>query len=260
MRAQDRIKATLDSVNAQNATRDLTDRVWATDTSLFEGLFFVSELVDQLTERVARLEQQKGPTAQSVDVGARLNDIPSEIDQLTGRVARLEQLQGSTARSADVEAKQNDTRKEIDDSRKEIDDIRSDVHRLTQELARVDAREWDTQLMEVRAPLKELQSMFWTVGEADDLVGLEQWAHEILPVADEMTKWVDVHPCPDASRAAMVSQMEKDTALWGDVAKTILDRSVPSGDRIARVSESLTEVLARQVARLGTQLDHIAPS
>lgn len=256
MRAQDRIQATLDSVNAQNATRDLTDRVWATDTSLFEGLFFVSELLDQLTEQVARLEKLQGPAAQSVDGGARLSDVPQEIDWLTGRVARLEQLQGSAAQSADVEAKQHDTRKEIDDSRKEIDDIRSDVHRLTQELARLDAREWDTQLMEVRAPLKELQSMFWsmfwTVGETDDLVGLEQWAHEILPVADEMTKWVDAHPCPDASRAAMVSQMEKDTALWGDVAKTILDRSIPSGDRIAHVSESLTEVLARRVARLGS--------
>lgn len=262
MKAQDQINAILDGVNAQNASKDLTDRVLLTDTGLFEGLFFVGQLTDELTERVARLEELQGSTARTVDVAANVSDTRPGMDELLARVARLEALQGSTAQSSDVGAKLNgihreigDIHREVGDTKSQIDDTRSDVQRLTQGLARADAREWAAEATAMRAPLKDLQSRFWTLGEADDPVGLEQWAHEMLPVADEFKKWVDAHPCPDASRAAAASQMEKDASSWSDVAGSILDKSLTSEDRIAHVSEILTDMLTRQVGRLGTQLD-----
>ena len=267
MRAQDRINAILDGVNAQNASKDLTDRVLLTDTGLFEGLFFVGQLTDELTERVARLEELQGSTARTVDVASKVSETrPGPgMDELLERVARLEALQASTARSSDVGAKLNDIHREIGDIHREvgdtksqIDDTRSDVQRLTQGLARADAREWAAEATAMRAPLKDLQSRFWTLGEADDPVGLEQWAHEMLPVADEFKKWVDANPCPDALRAAAARQMEKDASSWGDVASSILDKSLTSEDRIGHVSEILTEMLTRQVGRLGTQLDQRA--
>ncbi|HUC04898.1 MAG TPA: hypothetical protein VL961_05840, partial [Acidimicrobiales bacterium] len=246
MRAQDQIKSILDGVNAQNASKDLSDRVWVTDTGLFEGLFLVGQLTDELTDRLARFEERQRTPTQSAPI-VHVQEPSPELDRLTERVARLEQGQGSAVLPSDVGAKLTDLQreigdlrtqltdlqKEIGDTRSRIDDTRSDVQRLTEGLARAGAQEWSAEAAAVHAPLKELQARFWALGQADNPVGLEQWAHEMQPAADEFRKWLDAHPCPDPSRAAAASQMDTDASLWGHVANSILDESLTSEGRIA---------------------------
>jgi hypothetical protein len=79
--AIDDINALIEIVNERQSGKGLAEQVAAADAGAYQGLLDLAELVDQLAERVARLEYREGDT-RSADFASQLTDLSETVDKL----------------------------------------------------------------------------------------------------------------------------------------------------------------------------------
>jgi len=79
--AKDDINALIEIVNERQSGKGLAEQVAAADAGAYQGLLDLAELVDQLAERVARLEYREGDT-RSADFASQLTDLSETVEKL----------------------------------------------------------------------------------------------------------------------------------------------------------------------------------
>lgn len=79
--ARDDIDALIEIVNERQSGKGLAEQVAAADAGAYQGLLDLAELVDQLAERVARLEYRQGDT-RSADFASQLTDLSETVGKL----------------------------------------------------------------------------------------------------------------------------------------------------------------------------------